>query len=71
MRGDQDEIISIHGEHEVRFTLSLLILCAASNFILNACNIPTCLKDLVENERIECHMNNCLSTGSRDILPSS
>lgn len=63
-------MISIHSQHKVMFTLSLLIQCVANKFILNACNILICLKDLVENERIECIMNNCLWTGSRDILYS-
>lgn len=61
---DESEIISLHSQHHVMFTLSFSIQRPANKFMLNACNIPICLRDLVENERIQRIMNHCLLTGS-------
>lgn len=62
--GGEREVTPLHGQHQAMFTLSLAIQCPANKFMLNACNIPICLRDLVENERIQHIMNHCLLTGS-------
>lgn len=62
--GGEREATPLHSQQQAMLASSFAIQCPANKFMLTVCNIPICLRDLVENERMQRIMNHCLLTGS-------